>query len=279
MQFVWLWIWNRYYKCYSHDVDIDNFSCHLFHYDTSNIYKDYDDEDDDGEDDDGEDDDEDYDEYYPDRCRAFPDLAKDQKTIWDLSHGDGKEQMSFMVPLSLENLEIERIPFFLLYPEKESYGKNENITVKLTEFSSDDIKIIKSKNTCTYKFLGKSLEAKKLINTTDSQECFNTYQFPDHENLINCGHSTIYFYYNGKQYDYQTCFFIPDNHLDNSFLKYYKLVYVDPLIEILIMSTANSFDTNQNSSSIKSNLKESAKRRLQSRNLQYELIVEDMARN
>lgn len=81
--------------------------------------------------------------------------------------------------------------------------------------------------------------------------------------------------YNGKQYDYQTCFFIPDNHLDNSFLKYYKLVYVDPLIEILIMSTANSFDTNQNSSSIKSNLKESPKRRLQSRNLQYELIVED----
>lgn len=110
-------------KCYSHDVDIDNFSCHLFHYDTSNIYKDYDDEDDDGEDDDGEDDDEDYDEYYPDRCRAFPDLAKDQKTIWDLSHGDGKEQMSFMVPLSLENLEIERIPFFYYTQKKKAMEK------------------------------------------------------------------------------------------------------------------------------------------------------------
>ena len=36
-------------------------------------------------------------------------------------------------------------------PEKESYSKDEDITVKPKEFSSTDRKTIKSKNTCMYK--------------------------------------------------------------------------------------------------------------------------------
>ena len=184
-------------KCYSHEVDVDNFTCHLVHYDSSSIKNRFDE-----------------DELFyllADKCIPYPDLSQDQKTFWDLNHGNGKEEMSIISPFESE------MTFFLFDPEKESYSKDEDITVKPKEFSSTDMKTIKSKNTCMYKFLGKSIEANKLVKTEESKECYNVYQFPDHENLINCGHATINFSSNGKNYEYKTCFFIPDNHLDKHF--------------------------------------------------------------
>ena len=80
--------------------------------------------------------------------------------------------------------------FYYLYyhPEKESYSKDEDIILKPKDFSSTDMKIIQSKNTCMFKFIGKSNEANKLVNAEERKECYNVY--------------------------YKTCFFIPDNHLD-----------------------------------------------------------------
>ena len=61
--------------------------------------------------------------------------------------------------------------------------------------SFETYKIINSKNTCLYKFIGQSLliDKGKYVNITDRKECFNTNQFPDFENLINCGFATLTF--------------------------------------------------------------------------------------
>ena len=151
--------------------------------------------------------------------------------------------------------------YYLYDPEKESYSKDEDVILKAKEYSSTDMKTIQSKNTCMYKFIGKSIEANKLVNTEESKECFNVYQFPDHENLINCGQATINFSTNGKNYEYKTCFFIPDNHLDKRFDKYFKGVVVDYFVQTLINSVNNGL---------------TRRRRLQTNNnLNYELIVED----
>ena len=229
-------------KCYSHEIEIDNFTCHKVHYNTSSIKKK------DGEDESNY--------SINDICSAYPDSAKDFKTFWDLTHGNGKEEMSIL-PSSSEELYY----YYLYDPEKESYSKDEDVILKAKEYSSIDMKTIQSKNTCMYKFIGKSIEANKLVNTEESKECFNVYQFPDHENLINCGQATINFSTNGKNYEYKTCFFIPDNHLDKRFDKYFKGVAVDYFVQILINSVNNGL---------------TRRRRLQSNNnLNYELIVED----
>ena len=229
-------------KCYSHEIEIDNFTCHKVHYNTSSIKKK------DGEDESNY--------SINDICSAYPDSAKDFKTFWDLTHGNGKEEMSIL-PSSSEELYY----YYLYDPEKESYSKDEDVILKAKEYSSTDMKTIQSKNTCMYKFIGKSIEANKLVNTEESKECFNVYQFPDHENLINCGQATINFSTNGKNYEYKTCFFIPDNHLDKRFDKYFKGVAVDYFVQTLINSVNNGL---------------TRRRRLQSNNnLNYELIVED----
>ena len=229
----------------------------MFHYNTSSIKK--------------KDDENESNYSINDICSAYPDSAKDFKTFWDLTHGNGKEEMSIL-PSSSEMLYY----YYLYDPEKESYSKDEDITVKPKEFSSTDMKTIKSKNTCMYKFLGKSIEANKLVNTEESKECYNVYQFPDHENLINCGHATINFSSNGKNYEYKTCFFIPDNHLDKHFEKYFKMVYVENFVGLLANAVRNELDTEQTISAIKSHLIEGTRRKLQStNNLNYELIVED----
>lgn len=229
-------------NCYSHEIEIDNFTCHKVHYNTSSIKKK------DGEDESNY--------SINDICSAYPDSAKDFKTFWDLTHGNGKEEMSIL-PSSSEELYY----YYLYDPEKESYSKDEDVILKAKEYSSIDMKTIKSKNTCMYKFIGKSIEANKLVNTEESKECFNVYQFPDHENLINCGQATINFSTNGKNNEYKTCFFIPDNHLDKRFDKYFKGVVVDYFVQTLINSVNNGL---------------TRRRRLQSNNnLNYELIVED----
>ena len=229
-------------KCYSHEIEIDNFTCHKVHYNTSSIKKK------DGEDESNY--------SINDICSAYPDSAKDFTTFWDLTHGNGKEEMSIL-PSSSEELYY----YYLYDPEKESYSKDEDVILKAKEYSSIDMKTIQSKNTCMYKFIGKSIEANKLVNTEESKECFNVYQFPDHENLINCGQATINFSTNGKNYEYKTCFFIPDNHLDKRFDKYFKGVAVDYFVQTLINSVNNGL---------------TRRRRLQSNNnLNYELIVED----
>ena len=229
-------------NCYSHEIEIDNFTCHKVHYNTSSIKKK------DGEDESNY--------SINDICSAYPDSAKDFTTFWDLTHGNGKEEMSIL-PSSSEELYY----YYLYDPEKESYSKDEDVILKAKEYSSIDMKTIQSKNTCMYKFIGKSIEANKLVNTEESKECFNVYQFPDHENLINCGQATINFSTNGKNYEYKTCFFIPDNHLDKRFDKYFKGVVVDYFVQTLINSVNNGL---------------TRRRRLQSNNnLNYELIVED----
>ena len=193
-------------NCSSHDVKyIGDFNCHPFHYILGNDSLDI--------------------------CSIFPNSAEDQKIFWKITAGFEKESLSV---LAHYNSELNEESDIIAIPEKEYYGTNEIVNMKYTSSSSDDMRIINSKNTCLYKFAVNSLlvEDYKFVNITDRNECFNTNHFPDLENLINCGYATITLNTDsGKPFTLQTCYYIPDNHLPDNFQKIFKALYMDMQLE------------------------------------------------
>ena len=180
-------------KCFDHKVeDVENFSCHRCNYDLSALR--------------GIIDEDDEETLYPDNCRSYPDTKEKQDIFWKLTKGNAKEEGSFLFPFEKYD------EYYALNPKKEFFDKNETLEVAFQKLSKEDMRIIRSKNTCTYKLLGKVYEAKKLVNIEDNSECFGTYQFPEHVDLVNCGHASISFNISGSNQTFKSCFYIPDNH-------------------------------------------------------------------
>ena len=231
--------------CSSHDVkELGNFNCHAFRSNFSDdLLKD---------------------------CEIYPDSAEDQKVFWKIYQGAAKESTPLLIPLSL--LSDRKIPA----PEKEYYEPNEIINVKGTSLSSDDKRIISSNNTCLLKFW-------RDQNITDRNECFNTNQFSDFENLINCGYATVVFTFHGKQITLKSCYFIPDNHMPDYFEKLFKFIFMDFQLNALLSyypyyypyKEQDKIELEEHLSSFKSNLKKGIKRLEDTPDQKYEIIVED----
>ena len=240
-------------KCSSHQVkDLSDFNCHPFH-DTLNG-------------------------KTNEACSIFPNSAEDQKVFWKIYSGFGKETLSAVVP---NNLDLdESLDDYIIVPEKEYYGTNEIITAKYTAPSNEDMKIINSKNTCLYKFIEQSLliDNDKYVNITDRNECFNTNQFPDFENLINCGFATLTFTTDeGYPFTLTTCYYIPDNHMPDSFQKLFKILFMDSQLGGLTASFEgpDSLKHEEFLQTFKTNFKNGFKRLEGDSDFKYELIVED----
>ena len=249
---------NNITNCSSHNVkELGDFNCHAF---ILNVFN-----------------------NSEEMCAIFPDSAEDQEVYWKIANGFSKEGLSFGSTFETPYFdEGEFYDNFIAIPEKEYYGKDEIVKVKYTSPSEEDWKIIRSKNTCLYKFMRQNffVEDYKYVNLTDRNECFNTLQFPDLKNLINCGYATITFKTDsGAPFTLKTCYFIPDNHLPDSFQKYFKTLFMDLQLETFIESFSYEGDTLDYEDLLKQKkayLKQIMKRKLQDTSDQeYEIIVED----
>jgi hypothetical protein len=239
-------------NCSSHNVkELGDFNCHAFIFNESN--------------------------NSGEMCSIFPNSAEDQEVYWKIINGYNKEGISYYTSV-FESPEFHEGEFddLIAIPEKEYYGKDEIVKVKTTSPSEEDWKIIRSKNTCSYKFMVDH----KYVNLTDRNECFNTLQFPDFKNLINCGYATITFKTDsGSPFTLKTCYFIPDNHLPDSFQILFKSIYMDSVLENIIESFSYKGDTLEDEDLLKQKkayLKQIMKRKLQdTSDHKYEIIVED----
>ena len=242
-------------NCSSHNVkELGDFNCHAFIYEFTKLNR--------------------------SECSIFPDSAEDQEVYWKIINGFSKEGLSFSTTIETSD-EVE-YDNFIAIPEKEYYGKDEIVKVKTTSPSEEDWKIIRSKNTCSYKFMGQHffVENYQYVNLTDRNECFNTLQFPDLKNLINCGYATITFNTDsGAPFTFKTCYFIPDNHLPDSFQKLFKALFMDLQLEGVINSFSYEDDALEDEDLLKQKkayLKQIMKRKLQdTSDHKYEIIVED----
>ena len=237
-------------KCSSHDVkEIGNFNCHPVHsvLDTET----------------------------EDSCTLFPNSANDQKVFWKLMNGNVKESLSALIPFF--GLSDDDLDDSIVVPDKEYYEANEIINPKYTAPSSDDMKIINNKNTCFYKFANQyllSLEG-NIVNITDRNQCFNTDQFSDFENLINCGYATLT--YNteaGSPFTIKTCYFIPDNKMPDSFQKFFKTLFMDYQLYELISFEPQEGDSGETLNNLRK-FKTNFKKGVDFPNFEYELTVED----
>ena len=110
-----------------------------------------------------------------------------------------------------------------------------------------------------------------MVNIEDSSECFGTYQFPEHVDLVNCGHASISFNISGSNQTFKSCFYIPDNHFTEEFQKYFKVVVIDSFVLKFLEAYSSStvlddeeIDSQDFFNSIKSASIQNNKRKLQS---------------
>ena len=69
------------------------------------------------------------------------------------------------------------------------------------------------------------------INIRNKNIYFNTEEFSDFKDLLDCGYAEVnYIDEDGKFYTYTTCFYIPNNKMDEEFIPFLRIFSLDDLI-------------------------------------------------
>lgn len=232
-------------KCSTHSVEYNGFSCYPFSH-------------------------EDDDEYG---CNSFPDNGNTQKAYFKLVNGMVKEIYSGY-PGLMEDDDISDI--HQISSKKETYKKGEEIILKYSNISKSDMEIINSNKTCSYYYYGRILDYLEEIaydyskykgypNIEDKNICFNAKQFPDLKDLIDCGFATIKYNNGLKDYEFKTCFYIPNNKMPEELGKYLKSTFIDPVFTDETLSAVLEHGTQNDDGNT----------RLLSTANSYEVVVED----
>ena len=209
-------------------------------------------------------------------CTIFPTDEAFQKQYVKYLRGYILEErsISYQFPEYFEDGDVDYINNIMILPEKETYKKGETIILKNYELTDSDKKVINSKNNCYYHFYGKLFDHIKSekkpvsvssLNILDKNICFNADNFDDNENLVKCGFGQLNITSNGKTFNINTCFFVPDQ-ITNDLLFLYSNSYKN-LLETFVDGFAELNDEGV------LNLKN--KVRKLSGDVEYEFIVED----
>ena len=153
------------------------------------------------------------------QCFSWPKNKDYQKLYTRIVTGFMKELNSCFAPHAEDMGETTEKSFEdfiknLYKPKKESYNLDELIEFEKGTLTDEDKSKLLSKKTCFYYYYGKyywDMEKKNYPNINDKNICFNSEQFDDFKDLIDCGHANINFSINGKDYSIHTCYLIPNN--------------------------------------------------------------------
>ena len=199
-------------KCSDHSVDSEGFSCYKY----SNKFED------------------------EEGCVVFPNNGNSQKAYLDLSNGMMKEFYSAypQIEEGEEEEEEENKDLVQFYSNKETYEKDEEIILRGKNISQSDREIVFSKETCTYYYYGRVMDNlmqngfqdyNGYPNIADKKVCFNAKQFPELENLIDCGYAVIKYNIGSNKYEIKTCFYIPNNKMPEDLFRYFKSHFINEL--------------------------------------------------
>lgn len=199
------------------------------------------------------------------KCAAFPNDNDSKKIFFKYLNGFKKEYDSKLG-------DITKNPFYY-YTELENY----NPDVKLNSYNLKDNEkekeIMSSKNTCSYHLYGRvylPLESGETLtsypNIKNKNICFNSVQFPELEDIIDCGYANIKYTFEGKEYNFNTCFYFPGIKMTKNIEKYFKKIEIDRIMLEEISTLFKSFSSSRNLNS---------KSRKDGNQDNYEIIVEN----
>ena len=187
---------NNILNCHLHNIEIPNFSCWKF----KDIFN------------------------NKEHCIIYPDNEIIQKEFYN-----------FYLGISKEELLIKSHKNDIMIPEKEIYKKDETITFKRIQdiLTDEDKSIINNSNTCYshfYKGYSNFWLNGNFPNIENPNICYNTIKFSEHNNILDCGFAKISFSYGLKKYNFQTCYFIPNDELSKNIQDFYRRSLIEEML-------------------------------------------------
>ena len=187
---------NNILNCHLHNIEIPNFSCWKF----KDIFN------------------------NKEHCIIYPDNEIIQKEFYNFYLGISKEELS-----------INSNKNDIMIPEKEIYKKDETITFKGIQdiLTDEDKSIINNSNTCYsifYKGYSNFWLNGNFPNIENPNICFNAIKFSEHNNILDCGFAKISFSYGLKKYNFQTCYFIPNDELSKNIQDFYRRSLIEEML-------------------------------------------------
>ena len=194
-------------NCSSHTIDdFPNFKCIK----TYTVYYDYD--------------------TGEEHCTIYPKNESDFPMFKKLFIGQGKEDYCSSYIYSA---------WQIFYTDSyEINGEKKNIPFNVTSFSEEDIKMIESHNICSYKFDGENTQLIFDCYSGDKEKCdyyhiksadicYNTHQFDDLKDLVNCGYAEIKLKKkDGKEVELTTCGYVPGIKLGSEWSDFFSYYFI-----------------------------------------------------
>ena len=179
-------------------------------------------------------------------CYELPDDTKNQISFFNITNGITKEITSGFVDY---NDDISDGSINILMLKKVISNKDEEAEINIRKPTEDENNMIKSRKSCSYNSYGRvfndlfNKKIKEFQNITDKNICFNSQQFPELKDLVDCGYADIKIVLPSindydddvednddspkREYHIKTCFFIPNDNLPNELWLYLKAVSID----------------------------------------------------
>lgn len=181
-------------------------------------------------------------------CFELPDDTKNQISFFNITNGITKEIASGFVDYYYDDLYDGSINIKML--KKAISNKDEEAEIDIRTPTEEENNMIKSRKSCSYNSYGRvfndiyNKKIKEFQNITDKNICFNSQQFPELKDLLECGYADIKIILPSlndddefdednddspkREYHIKTCFFVPNDNLPNELWLYLKAVSIDP---------------------------------------------------
>ena len=133
--------------------------------------------------------------------------------------------------------------------DKETYDKDDTITLISIPLTEEDKRIINNNITCFYNTYSRFVNSdryieKTKINVTDKNVCFNADKFEDLKDIMDCGYATVKGKFKNISFTFTNCFSIPDENTDGAFKQFFNDLYFKQLFKTYYNQAIRNVITN-----------------------------------